>query len=91
MESIMNLFDVLSGTEVKILVDITEYMSGETVSGFSHTRIITNNIIVKFLSETPMIFTHGTLFYGHVSKTKTTFLLNLLGLVTVPTCIDCFR
>lgn len=73
--NIVPLFKDFSEVEVKIMVQMMEYLSGETVSGFSHTRIITNNISIMFLAETPLYFIPETIFYGHVSL-KFTFVCN---------------
>ncbi len=70
MDDIRAVFDDLSELEVKILANITEFMSGETVSGFSRTRLISNHVIVKFLSKSPIIFTPGGVLRGQVSIQK---------------------
>lgn len=67
MQKLKSLFDKVSEIQVKIEAKLTEFMSGETVSGFSHTRIITSNMLIKFLSNSPAIFTPGTIFSGYVS------------------------
>lgn len=67
MQKLQSIFDEVSEIEVKIEAKLTEFMSGEIVSGFSHTRIITSNILIKFLSKSPAIFTPGTIFSGYVS------------------------
>lgn len=61
-------FEEISGTEVKITVQLTEVMSGESVFGFSNTKIINNKIVVKFLSKSPIFFTPGTLLQGKVNN-----------------------
>lgn len=73
MQKLEPLFDEVSQIEVKIEAKLTEFMSGETVSGFSHTRIITPNILIKFLSKSPAIFTPGTALNGYVSTRKIFF------------------
>jgi hypothetical protein len=43
-----------------------EYLYGETVMGFSHTRLISGLINFYFLGASPMVFIPGMLFEGHV-------------------------
>ncbi|XP_065199641.1 ovostatin-like [Planococcus citri] len=66
-ETIRTVFETLVGIEIKILVFMTEFMSGETMSGFSHSRIISNDIRIRFLSQSPIVFTPGMPLRGHVS------------------------
>lgn len=66
LDTVRKTFENLAGIEIKISVYMTEFMSGETMSGFSHTRIITSDIIIRFLSKPPVVFTPGMPLNGHV-------------------------
>lgn len=71
-------FEDLVGVEVKILVHMTEYSSMETVLGYSHTRIVIDKVVVKFLSPNAGIFTSGAFLHGRVSRLCTLHCLVLL-------------
>lgn len=67
MEALRKIFKTIDAVEVKILVHMTEFMSGETMSGFSHSRIISDDVKIEFLSKSPIIFTPGMPLFGYVS------------------------
>jgi hypothetical protein len=68
MDLVENLLGSLKGIELRLEAEVTEYLYGETVMGFSHTRLISGLINLYFLGATPMIFKPGMLFEGHVCQ-----------------------
>lgn len=66
MESVRNVFDNLSDVEVRADVSLTDFMSGITVDGYSHARIITGKFVVRFLTPSPAFYMPGFPLHGHV-------------------------
>lgn len=67
MEQVVSRLGSTRDVELKLHASVTELLSRETVEGFSHTRLITKNLKIIFLSPTPAVFRPGLPFYGHVS------------------------
>jgi hypothetical protein len=70
MDLVKRVMGSLQGIELRMEAELTEYLYGETVMGFSHTRIISGLINLYFLGASPMIFMPGMLFEGHVCHCK---------------------
>ncbi|KAJ4443778.1 hypothetical protein ANN_05556 [Periplaneta americana] len=66
MENVEGMMGSLKDLELRVEAELTEYLYGETVTGYSHTRIISGSINVYFLGPSPMVFKPGMLFEGHV-------------------------
>lgn len=68
MVLVESMMGSLKGIELRLEAELTEYLYGETVMGFSQTRIISGLINLYFLGVSPMIFKPGMLFEGHVCQ-----------------------
>jgi hypothetical protein len=68
MELVHSTMGGLQDIELRVEAQLTEYLYGETVMGFSHTRIISSLLNLYFLGASPMVFIPGTLFEGHVRQ-----------------------
>jgi hypothetical protein len=66
MELVQSMMGGLEDIELRVEAQLTEYLYGETVMGFSHTRIISGLLNLYFLGASPMVFIPGMLFEGHV-------------------------
>ncbi|KDR15355.1 CD109 antigen [Zootermopsis nevadensis] len=66
MDLVESILGSLKGIVLRLEAEVTEYLYGETMMGFSHTRIISGLINLYFLGASPMIFKPGMLFEGHV-------------------------
>jgi hypothetical protein len=66
MDLVRSVMGSLQGIELRVESELTEYLYGETVMGFSHTRIISGLINLYFLGASPLVFIPGMLFEGHV-------------------------
>lgn len=68
MDLVESILGSLKGIVLRLEAEVTEYLYGETMMGFSHTRIISGLINLYFLGASPMIFKPGMLFEGHVCQ-----------------------
>lgn len=68
MDLVESMLGSLKGIVLRLEAEVTEYLYGETMMGFSHTRIISGLINLYFLGASPMIFKPGMLFEGHVCQ-----------------------
>lgn len=55
------------GSEVRVEASMTEFMSGETVTGYAKTKIIKSSIKINFLSDQPAFFKPSLPFHTFVS------------------------
>ncbi|KAL1458595.1 hypothetical protein WDU94_008732 [Cyamophila willieti] len=58
---------VTPGLEVRLDVTLTELLSGETMSGYSTSRVAHSQVNVEFLSRQPLYYHVGKPLQGHVS------------------------
>ncbi|CAG2065755.1 unnamed protein product, partial [Timema podura] len=64
METVRSLMNTIAGVELRLEAEVSEFLYGETVSGYSHTRIIDSSINIHFLGTAPKIFKPGMPFEG---------------------------
>ncbi|XP_054284296.1 CD109 antigen-like [Macrosteles quadrilineatus] len=66
-ELISSKLGSLDDIEVKLHASITELLSLERVEGFSHSRLISKDIHLRFLCPSPATFKPGFPFYCHIA------------------------
>uniref|UniRef100_A0A8D8ZM66 Complement C3 n=2 Tax=Cacopsylla melanoneura TaxID=428564 RepID=A0A8D8ZM66_9HEMI len=58
---------VTPGLEVRLDVTVTELLSGETMCGYSTSRVAHSQVHVEFLSRRPLYYHEGKPLQGHMS------------------------
>ncbi|XP_075233181.1 CD109 antigen-like isoform X2 [Lycorma delicatula] len=66
MSKVIEIMGFVEGLELRLDVSITEFLYGETVSGYSLTRIIPSELRVSFLSSSHAVFRPGMPFHTEV-------------------------
>ncbi|XP_008478331.2 CD109 antigen-like [Diaphorina citri] len=58
---------VTPGLELRLDVTVTELLSGESMTGFSSSRVVNSQVVVEFVSRRPLYWHAGKPIQGHVS------------------------
>ena len=67
MKDVRNFMGTTQGVQVRAEAFVTEYFYNNTQRGFCETRIINQTLSLRFVGNSPMVFTPGMLFEGAVS------------------------
>ncbi|KAI5704478.1 hypothetical protein M8J75_005777 [Diaphorina citri] len=57
---------VTPGLELRLDVTVTELLSGESMTGFSSSRVVNSQVVVEFVSRRPLYWHAGKPIQGHV-------------------------
>ncbi|PSN51286.1 hypothetical protein C0J52_05303, partial [Blattella germanica] len=81
MDMVESAMGSLNNVELQLNATLTENLYGETVKGFSQTRLISGSINVYFLGPSPAVFKPGMLFEGYFEGGSN---VNLPDIVALP-------
>ena len=67
MNQVADYMGTTQGIQIRAEAFVTDYFYNNTQRGFCETRVINQTLSLKFVGNSPMVFTPGNLFEGAVS------------------------